>query len=265
LRVRTGEPLAERVDVPGDPLVRAGFSDRALGNTSLRVGGGDAQAARARLLAAIGLPAQRAVFMEQVHGDGVASVTAAHAGRGLRDHADALAGVDALVTAEADLALVVQAADCVPLLLALPGRAVGAVHAGRRGVETDVVGAALDGLCRAAGAGSRAEDVVARLGPAIGGCCCEVPAELAERVAGAHPAAAARTRWGTPALDLPAAVQATLRARGVRDVRSVAACTRCAPPRWFSHRADDDASRGRQAGVIARVAPARLAAATSLH
>ena len=66
---------------------------------------------RARLAAAIGLAADRVVWMNQVHGDRVEVVD------GPRERA-ALDDTDALVTATPRLALAVVTADCVPVLLA---------------------------------------------------------------------------------------------------------------------------------------------------
>lgn len=173
-------------------------------------------------------------LMVQVHGRDVAVVTDdTPPGTELPD-------VDALVTSTRDRVLAVAAADCVPVLVASE-HGVAAVHAGRRGAAAGVVGATLDAL--------PGDDVSAVVGPAIGGCCYEVPASMqAEVLARLDPVAEATTTWGTPSLDLPAAVLAELRARGVAATR-VGGCTRCEPG-WFSHRADPDA--GRHLGLVVR-------------
>ncbi len=173
-------------------------------------------------------------LMVQVHGADVGVVDATTpSGAELR-------GVDALVTDQPGRVLAVAAADCVPVLLASEG-GVAAVHAGRRGAAAGVVGAALAALPGA--------PLAAAVGPAIGGCCYEVPAAMqAEVLAEVHPAAAATTTWGTPSLDLPAAVVAELAGAGVEAVR-VGGCTRCEPG-WFSHRADPAA--GRHLGLVVR-------------
>lgn len=170
-------------------------------------------------------------LMDQVHGAGVAEVTSA------TPPGAELVGVDALVTSEPGRVLGVAAADCVPVLLA-GARAVGAVHAGRRGVQAGVVTAAVEAV---PGGVERAA-----VGPAIGGCCYEVPAAMQAEVLEVAPVAAATTTWGTPSLDLPAAVIATLEERGI-EVTRIGGCTRCEPG-WFSHRADPDA--GRQLGLV---------------
>jgi polyphenol oxidase len=224
------------VDAPTPPIGQAG-------NLSHRRPHRPDDLARARRTVAdhIGVPADTWHHMSQVHGAEVATVTAATpVGAELR-------GVDALVTAEPGRALVVQTADCVPLLLA-GGAVTAAVHAGRSGVTHEVVEATLgviDGL------GVPPGWLRAVIGPAIGGCCYEVPPELQEEVVSRWPAAAATTRWGTPSLDLAAAVTAQLSVAGVDAVERVAGCTRCdREQRWFSHRRDPAA--GRQVGIVVR-------------
>lgn len=189
----------------------------------------------------IGWSPDRWHLMAQVHGAEVAIVTASTPpGAELR-------GADALVSAEPDRPLAVQVADCVPLLLA-GGGVVAAVHAGRQGVARDVVGATIATM-RACGAAPAA--IHAAIGPAIGGCCYEVPAALRDQVAEQLPDAAATTTWGTPALNLPAAVAARLAALGVRTTDHVGGCTHCDPSqRWFSHRRDPGS--GRQLGLVVR-------------
>jgi YfiH family protein len=255
-------PVRERL--VGATRTHAAFSGRGTGTASLLVGDGDPMSARRELLAEVGASPDQAVFMEQVHGAGVAVVGRADRGRGQHEHADAIPGVDALVTTDVGVALVVMVADCVPVLLAVPDRGVAAVHAGRRGVESGVVGAAVATLALETAA-SPAE-IIALVGPAIGGCCYEVPAELARDVSAVVPGASTRTRWGTPALDLPLAVATQLSAAGVMEVSASPTCTRCDAQHWFSHRAttNDSAPAGRQAGAICIAARGRADSGPSL-
>jgi polyphenol oxidase len=250
-------PIALSGVVDADPAARFAFSDSRDGNMSLTVGERDGTA-RSRLAAAVGVGQQDLVFMQQVHGPRVAVVGAADRGRGTQAHADGAPDVDALVTFDADVALAVLVADCVPVVLGDPDRAVAVVHAGRGGVMTGVVPATL-----AAMAPPAADEVRAIVGPAIGGCCYEVPAALAEQVATGVPAARSTTTWGTAALDLPAAVEAQLRAAGVTHVRRVGGCTRCDGTRWFSHRRAP--GQGRQAGVVVRSSTATSPRRTEEH
>lgn len=232
-----------------DPAIRFAFSGVVDGNMSLAVGRPDA-GARDRLAAAVSARRHELVFMQQVHGGDVAIVGAAERGRGLGRHDDGMHAVDALVTHDTGVSLVVQVADCVPVLLADPHASIAAVHAGRSGVMANAVGSAVAAMAPASP--SRVEAVV---GPAIGGCCYEVEPELAATVSSRVPRARATTTWGTTSLDLPSAVDAQLRAAGVTTIVRYGGCTRCAPGApWFSHRRDP--GRGRQAGVIVRHAHA---------
>jgi len=267
--VATAAPL--RIDLPG---ARAALSRRspatAAGSVSLQVRGGDAEGvldARARLAGAVGLDAADLVWAQQVHGAGVAVVGRDHRGRGAHDHQTAVPQVDALVTAADGVGVAVLAADCVPVALAAGG-AVAAVHAGRRGMTTGVVGAAV-GALRLLGSLDGDAVVHAAVGPGIGGCCYELPAALAVSIAASEPAAAARTTWGTPSVDVVAGVLAQLERAGAVAVQVVEGCTRCGDGGFFSARRDaGEAGDGRHALVVTpadgAVAPPRPAADASL-
>lgn len=235
------EPVAL---VPG---VGAWFTGRAAGNLSHRRPHLPPHLARSRtaVTGAMGLHADAMHSMRQVHGATVGVVDDSTPwGAELR-------GVDALVTAHSGRALVVQVADCVPLLVASTNGPIAAVHAGRRGVQGGIVEAALEALDAC---GAPPETLRAMIGPAIRGCCYELPAALRDEVTSERPEAAAMTSWGSPSLDLPAAVAATLLAAGVTVLEPDGerfGCTHCdRTRRWFSHRADPRA--GRQLGVIVR-------------
>jgi YfiH family protein len=179
--------------------------------------------------------------MHQVHGANVAVVDeATPCGAELR-------GADGLVTALPGRALGVLSADCVPVLLA-GDRTIAVAHAGRVGVTADVVAAT---LATATELGEAPVRIRAVIGPAIGGCCYEVPGALRDEVGRHAPAAPTTTDRGTPGLDLPAAVAAQLADAGVTAVDRVGGCTRCDPEmRWFSHRRDP--GDGRQLALIVR-------------
>src|SRR3954469_21254294 len=123
---------------------------------------------------------------------------------------------DALVTSTPGLVLCVLVADCVPILLAdHQAGVVAAVHAGREGVRAGVLPAALSAM---ASLGARARHVSALLGPAVCGACYEVPEQMQADVAAVAPAAAVRTRVGTPGLDLRAGIEEILRKAGIPEV-----------------------------------------------
>jgi polyphenol oxidase len=114
---------------------------------------------RARFAASLGATP---VFLQQVHGCRVVELGAAHtAARAPIEQADAA------VTRAPGIACTVLVADCLPVLLAAAnGRAVGAAHAGWRGLAGGVVESALQALCELARC--RPREVLAWLGPCIG-------------------------------------------------------------------------------------------------
>jgi YfiH family protein len=147
---------------------------------------------------------------------------------------------DGHVTARADVTPIVLVADCLPLVMSVPG-AVAAVHCGWRGVAAGIVRVAVERLSALSNA---AADVSAALGPAIGACCYEVGEEVI---------AAFRKRELDEAmkgsrLDIPAAIRLELERAGVSAsaIADVGICTSCNPD-FFSHRRDGPT--GRQAGI----------------
>ncbi len=174
-------------------------------------------------------------YMSQVHGATAATIA---------DVGDA-PEADALITATPGIALAVAVADCVPILAhdRVSG-AVAAIHAGRRGVVSGVVDAAIRSLVAIAGDDASIE---ASIGPAICGDCYEVPEQMRQDVAAVAPEAWSETSWGTPSLDLVLAVVAQLKAAGVTDIVRAGACTR-ESPEYYSHRRDG--VTGRFAGIV---------------
>lgn len=187
---------------------------------------------------AVGLTAADLVFAQQVHGDQVAVVD--HSGS--RPRNGGVAGVDALVTTTRGLGLVVLAADCLPVLLAdVEAGVVGAAHAGRQGLALGVLQQTV-----AAMAGLGATRITARIGPAAGPCCYEVPELLAAEVEQTVPGSRATTRQHTPSVDLRRGAELLLIGLGV-DVGQVEACT-VHDDRFFSYRREGET--GRHAGLV---------------
>jgi len=186
--------------------------------------------------------------MRQVHAHGVVVVDApvpAGAVPWERAADGALPDGDAVVASGGGFALAVLTADCGSVALGSPEGVHGAVHVGWRGLGAGVIGRAIDTM-RALGATT----VVAGLGPCIGSCCYEFSdADLDALAASCGAEVRARTTWGTPSLDLPAAVRGQLSRSGASLVIDAGTCTMCAPG-YFSHRGRGDEAR--QALVVWR-------------
>ena len=190
---------------------------------------------RARVLKALGLDPARLATAGQVHGRVVKRVTAP----GL--HAEC----DALVTREPRLPLAVSGADCLPILFVARG-AVGAAHAGWRGVAAGVPLATLEAVSALAEVPAHEVDI--HFGPCIRSCCYEVGPEVAVR----FPGETVRHFGSSLRLSVPDAARGQLLAGGAAPERlfDTGACTACEPWWYFSHRRDRGRT-GRQWGLIA--------------
>jgi polyphenol oxidase len=245
-----------------DRGVVAAFSGRAGGtsggphqslNLGLRVGDDLRRvlANRRRVATVLGLAGMPWAVARQVHSARVLRVGDARSlGQGPPEAKPPVGEGDGLVTAAPGVVLVVLTADCAPVLLADPAAGVvGAVHAGWRGLAAGVVEA---GVAALAGLGADPAATVGLVGPAVGGCCYEVGADVRAAVGDRYPAALATTRDGRPSLDPAAAAAAALAAAGLGEVRVAGECTYDLAERFFSHRRDHGVT-GRQAGLVALV------------
>ena len=196
------------------------------------------------------------VYLDQVHGTAVVRLTRADASPCATTHR-----ADASVTTELGGACAVQVADCIPVLFAAArGRAVGAAHAGWRGLAHGVLEATVAALCEAADCGP--EDVHVWLGPCIGAQRFEVGEDVL-RAFGADPAQPDPQRFtaaqpGPPGgphankwlADLAGLAGDRLRRAGVPSVHGGGWCTVSDASRFYSYRRDG--LTGRMAAVIAR-------------
>ncbi len=124
---------------------------------------------RRRFQSALGAADLKLVSLKQIHSDVIHLFDAAPA--------EPCQG-DASATNRPGLLLAVQTADCVPILLVDPKkRAVAAVHAGWRGTLARIVVKAIGQMQMQFK--SKPGDLLAAIGPSIGGCCYEVGTEVA--------------------------------------------------------------------------------------
>ena len=189
---------------------------------------------RRRVLAAFGEPPS--FGLDQVHG-----------GRVVHAEGPGIAEGDAAVTDVPGLLLRVSVADCYPLLFEDPkSGAVGAAHAGWRGVAAGIVENTVRALQEAFQ--SDPETLRVAIGPGICGRCYQVGLEVVDAVGGfAVPDPGAEGRF---LLDLPAAIEARLRALGVKNIWRANRCT-FEDEELFSYRRQGRES-GRMWGVIQR-------------
>ncbi|MEM9009674.1 MAG: peptidoglycan editing factor PgeF [Pseudomonadota bacterium] len=167
-------------DALGD--VRHGFFTRRGGVSAglydgLNCGPGSADAAdavaenRARVAKALGVAPTHLMSLHQTHSADVITVSAETA-----PWAGARPKADGMVTRDADFALGVLAADCMPVLYADPASGVvGAAHAGWRGAQRGVLEAVADAMVAEGAERSR---IHATIGPCISQRAYEVGPEF---------------------------------------------------------------------------------------
>ena len=157
------------------------------------------------------------VSAEQVHGAGVARVGRAEAGR-------IIPGVDALISVEKGLTLVVRVADCGPVWLHCSRTgAIGLVHSGKKGTELGIVPATIRAMAREFG--SEPASMLGFLGPCI--------------------------RPPHYDVDFSSEILRQMKSEGVGEVVDSGLCTASDPERFYSYRREKGMT-GRHFAVLAR-------------
>lgn len=195
-----------------------------------------------------------AAWLSQVHG---ATVVNADDVLAAAKHNEPLLQADASVTDRTGTVCVVMIADCMPVLLCDPqGRAVGAAHAGWRGLASGVVENTAQRV--AALAGTDMSVLHAYLGPCIGPQTFEVGPDVRDAfmkgVGGAQRDAVANAfvehplNAGKYLANLPRLARLRLAEIGVTNVVGGDHCTFTEQERFYSYRRDRET--GRMAALI---------------
>jgi len=125
----------------------------------------------------------------------------------------------------------VMTADCVPILLCdKQGRAVAAVHAGWKGLETNIIKNAVSYF------NCPSKEIIAWIGPAISQACYEVDADVAGLFRHIRGAVTPSSNHGKYLLNLPGIAQAQLEQAGVENITQSHLCTYSNEHRFYSHR-----------------------------
>ncbi len=191
--------------------------------------------------AMFGISPDRVVTVNQVHGSDIVLVD----GQNYRSVRTLPA--DAMITRAPGIAVGVETADCVPLLLVDPaGRSVAAVHAGWKSTVRKIVSLTVQKMRDEFG--SNPAEMIAAIGPAIGPECYEVDEPVMGPVREAFSfwkeVAAPRTagRWS---LDLVKANRKQLVQAGFleENVHSLGLCTSCRSDLFYSYRVEGRTGR----------------------
>ena len=204
-----------------------------------------------RILTILSLNEENTVLSRQVHKACVKCVTDMDKGCGLFRERNYEA--DGLITDQAGIALVVFAADCVPILLedTFTG-AVAAVHSGWRGTVQNIVGNAVRKMKEKFD--TKAENINAAIGPCISSCCYEVGKDVHDGISSLgdnffkYLKPCGDEKWMA---DLKGVNRELLINAGLSDcnIDVCPQCTFCSSNKFWSHRATNG-RRGSQAAII---------------
>jgi YfiH family protein len=189
---------------------------------------------RALLADALGYNGSTLVAAQQTHGTNAHIVSQQDGGRGAMDSASAIPNCDALIVAGKNMPVLIQVADCAPILIADEKREMLAVvHAGWRGAVGKIASqtiAKMQSEC-----GTRAQDLSVGIGPCLCADCLEVGEEVAQQA----PENCVLHGRAKPHLDLRAIIAGDCATAGVLPARIEAMpdCPRCDNETFFSHRA----------------------------
>ena len=190
---------------------------------------------------AFGIAPEQLITVNQVHGEDIVKVER-------HNHREmTTVQADALITEEPGLAVGVETADCVPILLLDPKTpAVAAIHAGWRSTVKMIVKKSVIRMIEEFG--SDPSTMIAAIGPAICGKCYEVDEPVMGPVREAFTfwkevtTLRGKDRWG---LDLVKANKLELMQSGLAEgnIHSLGLCTSCRRDLFYSYRAEGRTGR----------------------
>lgn len=196
---------------------------------------------RRRLGDIIGIPPERWIAGEQVHGHQVALVTSNDAGKGALDYHSVIKGVDGLLTADKDVLLTACYADCTPLYFwSKEHPAVGLAHAGWKGTVGEIAAVMIDRFQN--DIGIQPNQLSVAIGPSIGPCCYEVDNHVGDKVkqiSGVdHTNVMTLKENGHFMLNLQLLNKLILLKNGILEdnIFTTTRCTSCHTDTFFSHR-----------------------------
>lgn len=217
-----------------------------------------------RIATSIGVEPDSLVISDQVHKTNIKVVGEDDRGKGFifpKDYKE----IDGLITDKTNVTLVTKYADCVPLFFVDPiNKSIGLSHSGWKGTVGRIGEITVREMGKAYG--SKAEDIIALIGPSICMDCYEVGEDVAGEFRSAFPSKGQDTNWsinnareilknndrGRYQLNLWEANRRVLIEAGLLDehVHISGVCTSCNSELLFSHR-KSNGKRGSLAAFMA--------------
>ncbi|MBT5551251.1 MAG: peptidoglycan editing factor PgeF [Nitrospina sp.] len=194
-------------------------------------------------LESIGIANNKLFLVNQIHSDKIFILDDAS----LASSEAVKVSADALLTHLPGKPLGIFTADCLPVLIYDPRlKVIGAIHAGRKGSEQSIILKVVREMGRVYG--SRPEELLAGIGPAIGGCCYEVDEDCIQPFMKMFPDKIDWFREGLPGkyfLNLMAVNKMQGEHAGLLrgNIFSMDHCTCCSTQNLFSYRREGKTGR----------------------
>lgn len=188
---------------------------------------------REKLCDMLQIPLENLIIPRQTHSLNVAVIDA------IPFDADKLENVDALVTTLPNVAIAINTADCVPLVMVDEvAKVIAVAHSGWKGTVGKIASATIAKMVEC---GANPSRIKVAMGPCICGDCFEVGDEVvAQFVAqGFNAPQIILNGYGAKShIDLPQACRKSLIEEGVLDenISLPTECSRCNPQKFFSAR-----------------------------
>ena len=191
------------------------------------------------LCGALGIPLENLFIPEQTHSDNVGVVfhpsPQPSPARGEGESVSTFQDTDALITNQKNIAIALNFADCVPIILYDPIKKVVAIaHAGWRGTASSIVKNTVVKMQKEFS--TNPKDIIALIGPAIGKCCFKVQEDVAQKLLQTVDPADVSLVYDNGYIDLKLLNKIQLLSSGVEKIDVCAYCTCCQTELFFSYR-----------------------------
>lgn len=191
----------------------------------------------------LNIPFENIIIPNQTHSNNVAIVN----GNLLN-----LENTDALITNQPNIALVLNFADCVPIIFVDKiKRVVAAAHAGWRGTAAKIAVKTLGKMIKEFSCNP--EDITVLIGPAIGKCCFEVNEDVREQIISTLTIESQKLVYDKMMVDLKLVnkfqILESELASGLKKIDVCEDCTCCQNELFFSYR-KENGNTARHSAVV---------------
>lgn len=177
----------------------------------------------------LGIELENLFIPQQTHSDNVEIIDTSK-----KEYPDC----DALVTNQSNIAIVLNFADCVPVMFYDPVKKVVAIaHAGWKGTAVKIAAKTAKKMIDEFD--SNPEDMIALIGPSIGKCCFEVKDDVKEKILASINETAHSQVCTNNNIDLKLVNKEQLLALGLKKIDLSEDCTSCKTELFFSYRKEN--------------------------